>query len=233
MRKKYSILSALSRKYSHSGDNGGEDPPVPIPNTEVKLARARSTWVLTLGDTVVAGFQKNKRYQKVTLIFCWLPREGEARRFVEIYFRKKYLPFKAGRRARIFRNSAVHCFAERDEFAHSQGASGDRGGCFSLQPPRREVARFQKIDSPFFTGCLFFCYSSLTSVVSRGSLICAKAIQAAIAIKISGSGAAPPRLRIIDKVLSNCGIPVAEWGILSKKRRILPATRLFAAKTPF
>ena len=29
--------------YSHSGDNGRKDPPVPIPNTEVKLSRAEST----------------------------------------------------------------------------------------------------------------------------------------------------------------------------------------------
>ena len=29
--------------YNHSGDNGRKDPPVPIPNTEVKLSRAEST----------------------------------------------------------------------------------------------------------------------------------------------------------------------------------------------
>ena len=29
--------------YSHSGDNGRKDPPVPIPNTEVKLSSAEST----------------------------------------------------------------------------------------------------------------------------------------------------------------------------------------------
>ena len=27
-----------------SGDNGEEDPPVPIPNTEVKLLSADDTW---------------------------------------------------------------------------------------------------------------------------------------------------------------------------------------------
>ena len=30
--------------YNHSGDDGKEDPPVPIPNTEVKLFNAESTW---------------------------------------------------------------------------------------------------------------------------------------------------------------------------------------------
>ena len=31
-----------SNKRSHSGDNGDEDPPVPIPNTEVKLVYGES-----------------------------------------------------------------------------------------------------------------------------------------------------------------------------------------------
>ena len=30
--------------YNHSGDDGKEDPPVPIPNTEVKLFYAESTY---------------------------------------------------------------------------------------------------------------------------------------------------------------------------------------------
>ena len=29
---------------SHSGDDGDEDPPVPIPNTEVKLIYGESSW---------------------------------------------------------------------------------------------------------------------------------------------------------------------------------------------
>ena len=32
------------RIYNHSGDDGKEDPPVPIPNTEVKLFYAESTY---------------------------------------------------------------------------------------------------------------------------------------------------------------------------------------------
>ena len=31
-------------KHKRSGDNGGEDPPVPISNTEVKLPSAEDTW---------------------------------------------------------------------------------------------------------------------------------------------------------------------------------------------
>ena len=30
--------------YNNSGDDGKEDPPVPIPNTEVKLFNAESTY---------------------------------------------------------------------------------------------------------------------------------------------------------------------------------------------
>ena len=37
-----------SNKRSHSGDDEAEDPPVPIPNTEVKLCVAEST----IQDTV-------------------------------------------------------------------------------------------------------------------------------------------------------------------------------------
>ena len=44
--------------YNNSGDDSNEDPPVPIPNTEVKLIYARSTCLLRPGDKVVAGFQK-------------------------------------------------------------------------------------------------------------------------------------------------------------------------------
>ena len=35
--------------YNHSGDDGKEDPPVPIPNTEVKLFYAESTYGEPLG----------------------------------------------------------------------------------------------------------------------------------------------------------------------------------------
>ena len=40
----YALKTGLQvNKRSHSGDNGVEDPPVPIPNTEVKLYCAEST----------------------------------------------------------------------------------------------------------------------------------------------------------------------------------------------
>ena len=37
-------LSRINRARASSGDNGEEDPPVPISNTEVKLFSAEDTW---------------------------------------------------------------------------------------------------------------------------------------------------------------------------------------------
>ena len=41
-----SVYKAVGKTeiYNHSGDDGKEDPPVPIPNTEVKLFYAESTY---------------------------------------------------------------------------------------------------------------------------------------------------------------------------------------------
>ena len=33
--------------FARDGVDGGEDPPVPIPNTEVKLIRVENTWLET------------------------------------------------------------------------------------------------------------------------------------------------------------------------------------------
>ena len=53
-----------SNKRSHSGDNGDEDPPVPIPNTEVKLVRGESTWHIAPGRITRCRISiKNDRFQ--------------------------------------------------------------------------------------------------------------------------------------------------------------------------
>ena len=44
-RKSAAYLAAHFKTIS--GGNGEEDPPVPIPNTEVKLFSAESTWLVT------------------------------------------------------------------------------------------------------------------------------------------------------------------------------------------
>ena len=43
----YEVLRVRNRIQTVSGDNGEKVPPVPIPNTEVKLLRAESTWLVT------------------------------------------------------------------------------------------------------------------------------------------------------------------------------------------
>ena len=43
LRTKNKVYYQRKLLYNHSGDNGSKDPPVPIPNTEVKLTRAEST----------------------------------------------------------------------------------------------------------------------------------------------------------------------------------------------
>ena len=50
-RKKleYVGVKKFTQIYIHSGDDGKEDPPVPIPNTEVKLFYAESTCRLLPG----------------------------------------------------------------------------------------------------------------------------------------------------------------------------------------
>ena len=60
VNRKTKYIIGFKPLYNHSGDDSTEDPPVPIPNTEVKLCYARSSWVLTPQDKVVAGFQKYK-----------------------------------------------------------------------------------------------------------------------------------------------------------------------------
>ena len=41
------ILYRGLRKSEKDGVDGGEDPPVPIPNTEVKLTSVENTWLAT------------------------------------------------------------------------------------------------------------------------------------------------------------------------------------------
>ena len=54
------------RLYNHSGDNEAEDPPVPIPNTEVKLCVAEST----MRDTAWEDRELPDSNQKSTSNIC-------------------------------------------------------------------------------------------------------------------------------------------------------------------
>ena len=40
-------LFSFERAIKVCGDDGKKDPPVPIPNTEVKLSGAEDTWLVT------------------------------------------------------------------------------------------------------------------------------------------------------------------------------------------
>ena len=43
----YSVLKVFGKREEADGVDSGEDPPVPIPNTEVKLTCADNTWLGT------------------------------------------------------------------------------------------------------------------------------------------------------------------------------------------
>ena len=58
--KRIIVIAKSDNEYNHSGDDGKEVPPVPIPNTEVKLFYAESTCRLLPGGQVIAAFQKQK-----------------------------------------------------------------------------------------------------------------------------------------------------------------------------
>ena len=67
--RKTKYIIGVEPLYSHSGGDSIEDPPVPIPNTEVKLYYAESTCLLRPGGYVVAGFQKSKVSTFVGILF--------------------------------------------------------------------------------------------------------------------------------------------------------------------
>ena len=45
--QRFHLLSVFRVLSKRAGVNGNEDPPVPIPNTEVKLIRVENTWLET------------------------------------------------------------------------------------------------------------------------------------------------------------------------------------------
>ena len=52
-----------------SGDNGEEDPPVPIPNTEVKHFSAEDTWRATAWENRSLPVLREKQFTKVDCFF--------------------------------------------------------------------------------------------------------------------------------------------------------------------
>ena len=61
-----SDLSRINRARASSGDNGEEDPPVPISNTEVKLFSAEDTWRETARENrTLPVLVKSKLYMQL------------------------------------------------------------------------------------------------------------------------------------------------------------------------
>ena len=74
----YNDCGFKSNKRSHSGDNGDEDPPVPIPNTEVKLVYGESSWPSKVRkDSKLPDFNQNDRFSREKrsffFYFDWFP----------------------------------------------------------------------------------------------------------------------------------------------------------------
>ena len=70
-RKKKVYMLPKGNRYNHSGDDGKEVPPVPIPNTEVKLFYAESTCRELPGGQVIAAFQTEPcSILSKVLLFC-------------------------------------------------------------------------------------------------------------------------------------------------------------------
>ena len=52
-----------------SGDDSGEDPPVPIPNTEVKLSSAEDTWRATARENMTLPVLLKRRSAEADRLF--------------------------------------------------------------------------------------------------------------------------------------------------------------------
>ena len=77
-------FQGTQKPYTISGDTGERDPPVPIPNTEVKPFSADGTWLETTWESRnVAGFHKEKASDDVWGFFFVHP----VRSFFQIVFK--------------------------------------------------------------------------------------------------------------------------------------------------
>ena len=60
-RKYCAVVSVQGSTFNHSGDNGEGDPPVLIPNTEVKPFSADGTWLDTTWESRTSPVPIKKR----------------------------------------------------------------------------------------------------------------------------------------------------------------------------
>ena len=61
-------MSVQGSTFNHSGGNGGRDPPVLIPNTEVKPTSADGTWLDTTWESRTSPVQL-KEQTIISLLF--------------------------------------------------------------------------------------------------------------------------------------------------------------------
>ena len=64
-------MSVQGSTFNHSGDNGGRDPPVLIPNTEVKPTSAEGTWLDTTWESRTSPVPV-KESSTSALFFCFM-----------------------------------------------------------------------------------------------------------------------------------------------------------------
>ena len=81
LNKFYAVVSLLEKQtkkriqwterplYNHCGDDSVEDPPVLIPNTEVKLNCAESTWLVTAREDRESPHSTKKELLKREVLF--------------------------------------------------------------------------------------------------------------------------------------------------------------------
>ena len=67
------ITTVETQSKYHSGGNGEEVPPVLIPNTEVKLFSAESTWLATAREAKTLPLPLRRLHYVIVFLFCFFP----------------------------------------------------------------------------------------------------------------------------------------------------------------
>ena len=71
-RKYCAVVSVQESTFNHSGDNGEGDPPVLIPNTEVKPFSADGTWLDTTWESRTSPVPIKEKSSD-SLLFSFIP----------------------------------------------------------------------------------------------------------------------------------------------------------------
>ena len=82
------VVVSVQNTLNHTGDDSKRDPPVPIPNTEVKPLSAECTWLETAREnrTLPVPKQKSERTQQTSdkldgrSLFCLIKQKSKRKR---------------------------------------------------------------------------------------------------------------------------------------------------------